>query len=311
MSEMVKRLAAASLTVLLAFPNANAAIVQLPTTSVAASASDFDRLVLAPVAFLTPLLWSETRVDAGSFFNTLAPTLVTFQDAPLWSRVDTNPSDIDTAVTVHAAVLVPPIPAKLSGRPIASEFAAFYAPQHQRDVSVDRISFDTPSLAPMAFVRFCMRYPQECDIQQTETGLEPIVLTHELMTELAQVNHDVNHAIAPQANFDGVMAEEWLISPHAGDCHDYAVTKRHELLARGWPINSLLLVEVMIPSGEHHLVLVVRTREGDFVLDNLNVSIRSIAQTRYRLVRSQQINNPKFWSTAKLTHAAQVAMNAR
>ena len=115
----------------------------------------------------------------------------------------------------------------------------------------------------------------------------------------------------PQANNNGVMQEEWLVSPREGDCNDYAVTKRHELLARGWPSRSLLLTEVVIPSGEHHLVLVVRTREDDFVLDNLNPNIRPVSQVPYQWVRAQQEKNPKFWSTINVTRASRVAMNAR
>jgi predicted transglutaminase-like cysteine proteinase len=40
--------------------------------------------------------------------------------------------------------------------------------------------------------------------------------------------------------------------------------------------NSLLLAQVVIPSGEHHLVLLVRTRESDLVLDNLAENVRPI-----------------------------------
>ena len=138
-----------------------------------------------------------------------------------------------------------------------------------------------------------------------------VALTEARKAELATVNRDVNRAIRPQANNNGVMAEEWLVSPREGDCNDYAVTKRHELLARGWSSRSLLLAEVVIASGEHHLVLVVRTREDDFVLDNLNQNVRPVSQVRYQWVRAQQEKNPKFWSTINVTRGVRVAMNAR
>jgi predicted transglutaminase-like cysteine proteinase len=125
------------------------------------------------------------------------------------------------------------------------------------------------------------------------------------------VNREVNRAIRPQKNVNGVMAEEWLVSPRAGDCNDYAVTKRHKLLARGWPSRSLLLAEVVIPSGEHHLILVVRSREYDFVLDNLNSKVRPVSQVRYEWVRAQQTKNRRFWCTISVARAARVAMNAR
>jgi predicted transglutaminase-like cysteine proteinase len=91
------------------------------------------------------------------------------------------------------------------------------------------------------------------------------------------------------------LAEEWLVSPKYGDCNDYAVTKRHELLALGWPSRTLLLSEVATSWGEHHLVLVVRTAGGDVVLDNLNANVYPVSKARYEWVRIQSPLNPKFW----------------
>ena len=135
--------------------------------------------------------------------------------------------------------------------------AVFSGLRRPREANLDRISFDTHALAPMAFVRFCKRYPKDCKVSRMAFRPKPVELTKARKAELVMVNREVNHAIKPQENVNGVMAEEWLVSPRAGDCNDYAVTKRHKLLARGWPSRSLLLAEVVIPSGEHHLVLVV------------------------------------------------------
>ena len=189
--------------------------------------------------------------------------------------------------------------------------AAHLSLPRQLEANVDRINFDAPVLAPMSFFRFCMRYPEDCKVRGVQAGEEPMTLTKERKAELAKVNRDVNRAITPHENDNGVMEEEWLVAPRAGDCHDYAVTKRHELLARGWPSSSLLLAEVVVASGEHHLVLVVRTNEEDVVLDNLNWNLRPVAQIPYQWVRAQQAENPKFWSKISVARAARVAMNAR
>lgn len=189
--------------------------------------------------------------------------------------------------------------------------AVFSSLRRPLEASLDRISFDTHALAPMAFVRFCKRYPQDCRVSRMAFRPKPVELTRARKAELVMVNREVNHAIKPQENVNGVMAEEWLVSPRAGDCNDYAVTKRHRLLARGWPSRSLLLAEVVIPSGEHHLVLVVRNREDDLVLDNLNPRVRPAAQIPYEWVRAQETKNPKFWSTISVKRAAQVATNFR
>ena len=236
------------------------------------------------------------------------------QPAPTFNEASLEP---------HAAAAAP-LPTPAVRRPViarlpkvgasASKSAALYSlPSHldTLDKGVDRISFTTPTLAPMAFMRFCMRYAGDCKASRMAFRPKPVALTAARRAELVKINRDVNRAIRPQENLSGVMAEEWLVSPRQGDCNDYAVTKRHELLARGWPSRSLLLAEVVVPSGEHHLVLVVRTKEQDLVLDNLNWNVRPVSQIRYQWVRMQQANNPKFWSMVGITRAARVAMNVR
>lgn len=179
------------------------------------------------------------------------------------------------------------------------------------ETDAERITFKTPVLAPMAFLRFCARYPEDCKVRPAELENTSVSLTNVRLAELKKVNREVNHTIKPQENVGGVMTEEWLVAPRRGDCNDYAVTKRHRLLAYGWPSHALLLAEVVVAWGEHHLVLVVRTREGDLVLDNLNQEVRSISRIEYQWVRAQQIENPKFWSTIKVTRSGLVAMDTR
>jgi len=178
-----------------------------------------------------------------------------------------------------------------------------FADPSSRFPGVDRIRFGTPSLAPMAFLRFCIRYPQECDIRGAVDRADVVSLTETLMTELLEVNREVNRKIRPRKKTSDDSSQEWLLSPHEGNCTDYAVTKRHKLLAYGWPSDALLLTEVIVPSGEHHLVLVVRTRQDDLVLDNLDEKVRSVSQIPYQLVRAQRPKNPRFWSIINTTRA--------
>jgi predicted transglutaminase-like cysteine proteinase len=175
------------------------------------------------------------------------------------------------------------------------------------EAAKERLSFTTPSLAPMAFVRFCLKYASDCEVRRMAFRPHMVKITEARWSELMQVNREINRAISPEANEGGVLAEEWLVSPRTGDCNDYAVTKRHELLAKGWPSRSLLLTEVILPSGEHHLILVVRTENGDFALDNLNANIRSVSQIRYGWVRAQSDKNPRFWTTVDFAKSDRVA----
>jgi predicted transglutaminase-like cysteine proteinase len=159
------------------------------------------------------------------------------------------------------------------------------------------IHFSEPTLAPIAHTKFCARYPDECAVPRDRIIFRggATSATKERMAELADVNASVNRRIAPLIGTQKPATKEWSITPSRGDCNDYAVTKRHELLARGWPMRNLLLSEVVLSDGEHHLVLVVRLKGGDVVLDNLDSEIRSWSQATYRWVKMQRPGNPNYW----------------
>jgi predicted transglutaminase-like cysteine proteinase len=162
---------------------------------------------------------------------------------------------------------------------------------------IQHISFDTPTLAPMAFTLFCLHYSDQCRPHGLMFRGGPVQLTEQRMADLKKVNDHVNASILPERNNEGLAGERWVIAPANGDCNDYAVTKRAELLDRGWPARVLLLSEVVTSWGEHHLVLVVRTRSGDLVLDNMTHAVRLWAKAPYQWVRMQTPQNPSYWAT--------------
>jgi len=194
-----------------------------------------------------------------------------------------------------------------------SEAAFFSYPMALR-YQFDRIAFEEPTLAPIAHTVFCMRYRGDCEIQKVDFRKRNVAMTVERLNELNSINRQVNRDITPQPNLGGLANEQWLVSPPAGDCNDYAVTKRHELLERGWPARALLLSEVVVPSGEHHLVLVVhmtdtdQMRDIDLVLDNLNANLRPVGITPYKWVRMESPSNPKYWSTVSVPSRLRTAM---
>jgi predicted transglutaminase-like cysteine proteinase len=173
-----------------------------------------------------------------------------------------------------------------------------------------QISFGAPVLEPIGHTRFCLKYPDECKVTEADFRRRNIELTVERWTELNAVNRQVNRNIIPEVTPGNDVTDEWAIAPAAGDCKDYAITKRHDLLARGWPSQSLLLSEVIVPDGEHHLVLVVRTKDIDLVLDNLNANIRPVAMTfrQYRWVRIETPQNPHFWARVVTPTSYKTAM---
>lgn len=76
----------------------------------------------------------------------------------------------------------------------------------------------------------------------------------------------------------------------------------YEPLSRGWPWRSLLLAEVITPSGEHHLVLVVRTETVGLFRDNLNPNLRPVGATiiDYERRRIESADHPLRWSTVSV-----------
>jgi len=193
--------------------------------------------------------------------------------------------------------------------------AAFFSYPLALGAQVNRIIFDKPALPPMAHTMFCLRYKEDCEVRGGDFRNRNIAMTVERLNELNSVNRQVNRDITPQPNLEGLATEKWVISPRAGECHDYAVTKRHELLVRGWPSRALLLSEVVIPSGEHHLVLVIGMKDPDtaevvnLVLDNLNYNLQPVGLTPYRWLRMESPDDPRFWSTVSVqsrSHSARL-----
>jgi predicted transglutaminase-like cysteine proteinase len=190
---------------------------------------------------------------------------------------------IALGVIAAGSMWLEPVQAGLLGMPMGLQSA------------IQRIKLETPTLPPMAFTQFCLRYRGECRTRPMFRG-GPVRLSEERWADLKEINQVVNRGIAPERNELGVAGEQWLINPARGDCNDYAVSKRHELLERGWPARALLLSEVMVNSGEHHLILVVRTNSGDLVLDNMTPQIKPWSRVPYRWVR-MQMPNSKLWAT--------------
>jgi predicted transglutaminase-like cysteine proteinase len=190
----------------------------------------------------------------------------------------------------------------------ASEAAFFGFPRALR-YQFSQLILETPALPPFGHTRFCLRYPDECRVRGVDFRKRKIGLTLARWGELNAVNRQINSNIISHVTATGGTFDEWLISPVAGDCKAYALTKRHELLARGWPSRALLLSEVIVPDGQHHLVLVVRTKETDLVLDNLNPNVRPVSATyrQYQWVRIEMPQNPKFWARVRTPAAVRTA----
>jgi predicted transglutaminase-like cysteine proteinase len=155
---------------------------------------------------------------------------------------------------------------------------------------VGTVPTGTAVIPPSGFVGFCVKHSEECLISSAHPSVVPF--TPERRTELEQVQVATNTEIAPRAN----PAHSWdYARDGGGDCNTYALTKRHALIARGWPEDSLLLAAAYDELGEGHLVLIARTSEGDFALDNRVNHVVEWSVLPYRWISMQSQNSPARW----------------
>lgn len=176
--------------------------------------------------------------------------------------------------------------------------AASAAPfDSDRNASVDRpmpagdhLIDGRVTLPPRAFVTFCETYVNQCSRQGEADEMR---LDAAAWQTLRDVNREVNHRIVSRSDAPGT--DVWQLNVSAGDCDEYALEKRRELLERGWSSSALSLAAAYIPSGEAHLVLTVRTSRGDFVLDNLRDSVSPADSTGYRWIARQSSLHPRLW----------------
>lgn len=163
-------------------------------------------------------------------------------------------------------------------------------------VSLPRTSIveASPTLAPLQHVRFCLHYPDECRANSPDN--ERIDLTAASLRLLKRVNHQINASIIPiSKTYIGNLNETWTIAPIQGDCNDYAVTKRHELLKKGLPSSALRLSVTKTAFGVGHLVLVVSTKQGELLMDSLSDEVRPWQATNYQWFKIQSARDPHLW----------------
>jgi predicted transglutaminase-like cysteine proteinase len=151
------------------------------------------------------------------------------------------------------------------------------------------------TLPPMGYVTFCQIHKLDCQPRGPFT--DRIRLTATEFRELKQVNDQVNATVVPMTDLAHYGKIDWWTYPidGKGDCEDYALEKRRQLIARGWPESTLLITVVRDEDNEGHAILTVRTDEGDFVLDNKRRDVMRWSDTPYVFVKEQSQRNPLLW----------------
>lgn len=170
---------------------------------------------------------------------------------------------------------------------------------------------------PRGVFDFCVAHPEECEADAA-FKVEPSTLiataggageaksadtppaparslgdadegwTPDLMTLAHLVNAEINARIEYRTDQEVWGVEEaWRLplsisGVSVGDCEDYALEKRRALINHGVSADRLSIATVWSAATGDHAVLVVRTDEADYVLDNAVDEILPVGATRYR-----------------------------
>ncbi len=164
--------------------------------------------------------------------------------------------------------------------------------------------------APRGFQQLCAARPEFCVETRTATEVERVLanlkraygpetasidapeLTEARYATLQRVNLTVNHTIQPAEDAAG---DVWSFSSIAGDCEEYVLMKRETLAALGWPRSAMRIGVVKGTRYPYHAVLIVSTKGGEFVLDNMTDEMTRVEDSPYTFVVSQSSRLPGKW----------------
>ncbi len=155
---------------------------------------------------------------------------------------------------------------------------------------------------PIGYLMYCLKFRQDCNRRA-------ISYAHENIEDLMhKVQTSVNLHIRPTTDMRNYRkADHWTIPTNGrGDCEDFALAKRVMLLKAGLPASSLLLASAINERGEPHMVLIVRTKKQDYVLDNTKYYVKKWQELPYTWVSIQDMKNPMRWKKPDLMMVAQL-----
>ncbi len=151
---------------------------------------------------------------------------------------------------------------------------------------------DLASPPPSGARGLCAQYSWACASKQS------IRMSSEQEMKLVKlINRRVNastRSVTDQSQYR--QAEHWALpTSRGGDCEDFALLKKRDLVKAGIDPSKLLIATVLDSRRNSHAVLVYRSSGGDLVLDNLTSRIKPWTDTRYLFLRMQNPKRPNQW----------------
>lgn len=144
-----------------------------------------------------------------------------------------------------------------------------------------------PLRAPSGYLVFCAENPADCQ----GTARRDVNWSAGTRATVETINASINRSITPANE----AFEDWSAETSRGDCEDYVLKKQRVLIRAGLPASALRVAVATTPTGELHAVLVVRTSDGDFVLDNRNDTVLRPNATDLRWIKMASAENPRVW----------------
>lgn len=147
--------------------------------------------------------------------------------------------------------------------------------------------------APVGFHGVCSRYAWAC----SQSGPARITDSAAMLKVATRINRQINRSVREISDARQYRKREYWALPTArgGDCEDFALLKKRELIKAGIGADRLLIATVLDRRRGAHAVLVLRTNHGDVVLDNLTSKIKSWDRTGYSFLRMQDPRSKSGW----------------
>jgi predicted transglutaminase-like cysteine proteinase len=124
----------------------------------------------------------------------------------------------------------------------------------------------------------------------------------ETRSRVALINRKVNQQVVERPDIATYGVEDYWAIPtlqgndRYGDCEDYVLMKRRDLIAAGVAPEALSIAIVETQNRSSHAVLLISTDRGDFVLDNLDPAIRNWTETTYHWIERQAPGSAFAWA---------------
>ncbi|QQR40363.1 transglutaminase-like cysteine peptidase [Devosia rhizoryzae] len=153
---------------------------------------------------------------------------------------------------------------------------------------------EAPTSIPVGHLEFCKSRPAEC--QRNDKVVPAMALDDTTWQQLVSINAYYNQTIVPVTDEQLYQTAEFWTYPNGyGDCEDFALIKRRDLIAAGWHPSTLMIAVVKEANGNGHAVLIARTDRGDLVLDNQVGSIDLWSDTPYKFIKRQSQADAGQW----------------